>query len=123
MKDLFPQELKEAKRYRSQKNKLSKVMAKQYLEEDFTDESIEFVLRCLREEGPTNLLGIWVKARELMGDEAYKKARTDITNITMCLNLAGKLWRHELPHHEDLIFGIRGEQSKKEYLERIKIVE
>lgn len=118
VKDLFPKELKEAKRYKKQKKRLRKVTAKQRLEDNFTDEAIEFVLNIFRDEGPTNLLGVWVKAKEQIGEATYKEydLGPKITTIIVLLHEANELWRCPLKGTDTAVFGIMGEQLKKAYI-------
>lgn len=117
MKDLFPQELKEARRYKKQRKNLDKVMAKQHLEE-FSDELIELVKGRLKKDGPTNILGVWWSIEKLIGRDGLKEIQADVINILILGSMCGVFWRHDW--EDDCTFGIPGEQSKKEYLESVK---
>ena len=117
MNDLFPQELKEANRYQTQKKRLSKIVAKHQLE-NYSDELIELIKQRLRKTGPTNMLGVWWSLEELLGKDGLNNIQADVTNILVLGSMCGVFWRHDWS--DDWTFGIRGEQSKKEYLDSVK---
>jgi hypothetical protein len=120
MKDLFPQELKEAKRYQKQRTKLDKVMAKQRFGE-YPDSLISLIKDRLRKEGPTNMIGVWWSIEELIGRDGLKEIQASVTTALIDGSICGVFWRHDW--EDDWTFGIRGEQSKKEYLNSVKDME
>lgn len=64
------------------------------------------------------MLGIWWSIEELVGREEFDKIRTTVMTALIDGSMCGEFWRHDW--EDDWTFGIRGEQSKKQYLQSLK---
>lgn len=112
--DLLPDEYDEEELV---KKDSAQTEAQKILDEEIHDEAINFIMDIIREIGPTNSFGVWVKAKEKMGIDNEGDVSTDIIKITVLLHVAGHLWM--LPTFHTNIFGIKGEHDKDIHRKRM----
>lgn len=119
MSELFPEIAQAARQARRERQAFKRAVARQKMER-FPPEWPPFVLRQLRERGPSTGQAVYDGLEEIgmsgqADGETFYFCAMRLHALMFVMADAGILWRHDFDE-EIAAFGIRGEQNKADYL-------
>lgn len=96
---------------------LKRAVAQQRVDQ-FSEQDRAFVLRVLREKGPSGGEAMYDALRDLDSPDVDVMYGCNLHGLMFHMAFAEILWLHAFDE-ERVVFGIRGEQNKKQYLDSI----